>query len=248
MKHIYLFILLTVTAGSTFAQNAYTISTKLVAVADMVTPTNTDVTEDTVEFFNADEYSTIVAPLIVINNSGITKAVKVRRTPLNVVSGSSNFFCWDLCYTPAVSVSGGTVSIPPNDTVFLFYGDYNPNGYSGTSYINYKFFNGSDTTEFASVTVKFTSGTVGVAEEKVAISNVYPNPATTQITFDYVVGQEEGNIVITDLTGKVVRTSILPANSTKHVIDLNGLNDGVYIYSFYSKNKAITTKKFLINK
>lgn len=248
MKNIYLFFLLSISAGLTYAQNDYTISTKLVSVADMVTPINTVVTGDTAEFFNADEYSPIFAPLLVINSGVSSASIKVRRTPLSVVAGSINFFCWDLCYAPATNQSVGTITIIPGDTVALFYADYNPNGNIGTSYVNYKFFNDADTTEFSSVTVKYTSGTVGVEEEKVAISNVYPNPASTQITFDYVVGHEEGNIVITDLTGKVVRTSILPAYSTKHVIDLNGLNEGVYIYSFYSKNKAIATKKFIVRK
>lgn len=248
MKQIYLFILLVITAGSTFAQGAYTISTKLVAVADMVTPTNTDVTEDTVEFFNADEYTTIFAPLLVINSGTGSDSVKVKRTVLSVVPGTTNFFCWDLCYSAGTSQSIGTVTIAATDTVTVFSADYNPAGNVGTSYINYKFYNDDDTTEFANVIVKFTSGIVGIEEQQAAISNAYPNPASSQITFDYVVGQNEGNIIITDLTGKVVRTSILPANSTKHVVDLNGLTEGIYIYSFYSKNKAIATKKFLINK
>lgn len=248
MKKLYLIILTIALNGIAFGQNAFTIITPLTSTANLVTPLNTNVTSDTAEFFNADEYATITGPLVVINNSGTLKDVKVRRTQLSIVPSTTNFFCWDLCYTSSVNLSGGTVPIAGNDSVFVFYGDYDPAGNAGTSYVNYKFFNGTDTTEFASVTVKFTSGTVGIEEETTAIKNVYPNPASSIINFDFVLAQGKGSIVITDLTGKVVRSTNLPAGSTRHTFSLDGLNEGVYIYTLYEGNKAISTKKFIINK
>lgn len=248
MKKLYLLGIFSLLTMKVFSQNAYTLNTRLVATQDMVTPTNTIVNGDTVEFFNSDEYSAIVSPLIVINNNGSTHNVKVRRTQLSMVPGAISFFCWDLCYAPATSLSGGTVAVPANDSVFVFYADYNALGNSGTSYVQYKFFNDLDSTEFASVVVKYTSGTVGIEEQASVISNVYPNPASSLINFEYVLEHGNGSIVITDLTGKVVRTATLPVNSTRHTFGLEGLNDGIYIYTFYEGNKTISTKKFIINK
>jgi hypothetical protein len=248
MKKLYLSILAVCVTGLSFAQNAFTISTPLTATTDLVTPLGTNVTSDTAEFFTADEFSSIIGPLVIINNGGSAKDVKVRRTQLNVVPGSSNFFCWDLCYTSIVSVSGGTVNIAGNDSVFVFYADYDPAGNSGSTYVNYKFFDANDTTQFASVTVKFTAGTVGIEEEAAVIANVYPNPASQFINFDYTLGNHKGSIAISDLTGKIVKNMNLPENSTKQVIGLDGLNDGIYIYTFYSDGKAISTKKFIIKK
>jgi hypothetical protein len=248
MKKLYVSILAVCVSGLSFAQNAFTISTPLTATNDLVTPLATNVTGDTAEFFNADQFSSIIGPLVIVNPAGTGKDVKVRRTQLSVVPGSSNFFCWDLCYTSIVSVSGGTVNIAANDSVFVFYADYDPAGNSGSTYVNYKFYNNSDTTQFASVTVKFTSGTVSIEEEAAVIANVYPNPASQLINFDYTLGNHQGSISISDLTGKVVKSVNLPENSAKHVISLDGLTDGIYIYTFYSDGKAISTKKFIIKK
>src|SRR5687768_16780888 len=246
MKKLYIAFLLVSLSGISFAQSTFIISTKLTPVADMVTAQGTDVTGDTVEFFNSDEYSLITAPLMVVNPNGTTKTIRVRRTILSVISGSSNYFCWDLCYSPGVSVSG-TLPVAANDTnVSNFYADYDPLGNSGTTYINYKFYNDGDTTEFASTTVKFTSGTVGIEDQELIISNVYPNPASDFINFDYILGNHKGKITIADMTGKTVRSAILPEGSTKHSFSLEGLTEGIYIYTFYGDNKAISTRKFII--
>ena len=251
MKKFYSVALLALlSCGLAFGQNAFIISTPITATADLVTPLGTDVTSDTAVYFNSDATNTLTGSLMVINPSGTAKAVKVRRTQLSVVSGSDNFFCWDLCYTSIVSVSGGTVNIPANDTVFVFYGDYEPNGYVGTTYINYKFYNNADTTQFASATIQYGSGLSGIEDQSVAtISNVYPNPASQYITFDYSLGNStNGSITIADITGKIVRSANLNDNTAKQVINLDGLNDGIYIYTFYSSGKAISTKRFIIKK
>ena len=248
MKKVYLLVIIAIYGTLVFSQSAFTIITPVNPTADLVTPTDTDVTSDTAEYFNSSPSSTIVAPLLVINNSGLTIDVKVRRTVLSVVPGSVNFFCWDLCYAPGTSVSGGTVSIAAGDTAFLFYADYNPSGNSGTSYIKYKFYNNVDSTEFASATIKYTSGTVGIEDEEMGVTNVYPNPASQYINFDYSIGSNKSSISIADITGKIVRNINLQENSSKQVIGLDGLTDGIYIYTFYVNGKAISTKKFIIKK
>jgi hypothetical protein len=249
MKKLYLGILLaTFTLGSSFAQNTFIISTPLVGNADLVTPTGTDVTGDTAEYFNSGLINLITAPLMIINPTGSQISVKIRRTQLSIISGSSNYFCWDLCYSPTTSVSSGTVTIPANDTVHVFYADYDPQGNGGTSYIRYKFFNTVDSTEFSEATVKYTSGTIGIEDEEVVLSKVYPNPASEFICFDYNIGNNEGTLTVADMTGKIVRTMNISANTNKQTINLDGLTSGIYIYAFHVNGKAISTKKFIIKK
>jgi hypothetical protein len=249
MKKLYVAIVLaTLTLGTSFAQNTFIISTPLVGNADLVTPAGTDVTGDTAEYFNSGLINLITAPLIIVNPTASSITVKIRRTQLSLISGSSNYFCWDLCYSPATSVSSGTVTIAAGDTATVFYADYDPQGNGGTSYIKYKFFNATDSTQYSSATIKYTSGTIGIEDEEVSLSKVYPNPATDFIIFDYNVGTSDGTITIADLTGKIVKTIVVGAGTNKQTINLDGLTNGVYIYAFHVNGKAIATKKFIIKK
>jgi hypothetical protein len=248
MKKLYLGILMIAIGGISFGQNAFIIRTPIAPNSDMVTANDIIVTNDTVVYFNADEYADVSGGLFqVINPSGSSMDVKVRRTTLTTIPGAANFFCWDLCFTPPVSVSGN-VTIASGDTAKVFTPDYQPQGSSGTTFVKYKFYNSADTTQYSTLIVKFVSGTVGIEDEELTISNVYPNPANLFINFDYTLGNHRGKITIADMTGKIVRTAILPENSTKQVIGLEGLTEGIYIYTFYGDNKAISAKKFIINK
>ncbi len=248
MKKFYILIVAGCLSGAAFAQSSLTAITPVAGAPDMVTAPNMLMDGDTAEFTTLGVINTIQGRLSIINTTGASKTVKVRRTVLSAVPGSSNLFCWDLCYSPSTSLSSGSVTIAPGDTTMLFYGDYEPNGFAGTSYIRYKFFNQADTTDAVSITIKFTAGSLSIEDEPVVLANVYPNPASQFINFDYTIGNNNASISIADMTGKIVKNINLPENSTKQVISLDGFMDGIYIYTFYADNKAIATKKFIVRK
>jgi len=74
--------------------------------------------------------------------------------------------------------------------------------------------------------------------------NVYPNPFTDVTTVSF---SEAGNynLVVVDLTGKVVLTTV-NAGANKVNLDLSALNNGVYILKIVDANGATTTKKLML--
>jgi hypothetical protein len=58
---------------------------------------------------------------------------------------------------------------------------------------------------------------------------VYPNPATTTLQFEYNKG---GNVVLSDITGRKIRTVELPGYTDRKWIDIIDLTAGIYIYEY----------------
>jgi len=72
--------------------------------------------------------------------------------------------------------------------------------------------------------------TSGLFEENLSLE-MYPNPVEQQLTIQATL--TEGIIVVTDFTGKVIVEKSLC--SDEQVIDLEGLDSGIYLLAVYSK-------------
>lgn len=74
--------------------------------------------------------------------------------------------------------------------------------------------------------------------------NVYPNPFTDITTVSF---SEAGNynLVVVDLTGKVVLATV-NAGASKVSLNLSALNNGMYILKIVDANGATTTKKLVL--
>jgi len=83
----------------------------------------------------------------------------------------------------------------------------------------------------------------------------YPNPGKNVITFDFTILQnqefDQGNIVICELSGKVIEIIPINNNSIGHYkikwdipLDLQG----IYIYSIELNNRSVTSNKMIITK
>lgn len=88
------------------------------------------------------EFGEMVCHVIVRNNTENEVNVMLRKTVVNEVEGSENYFCWGECYMPDVEVSAAAVAIPANGTtqVDQFGGHYMPNDNAGITDIKYTFF------------------------------------------------------------------------------------------------------------
>lgn len=74
---------------------------------------------------------------------------------------------------------------------------------------------------------------------------VFPNPAKNLVNFQ-VDGLENGNIVISSITGQVVVNTTI---SGTEKVDVSNLNNGVYIYKVVDANgEVVKTNKLVINK
>ncbi|MBW6483850.1 MAG: T9SS type A sorting domain-containing protein, partial [Vicingaceae bacterium] len=74
---------------------------------------------------------------------------------------------------------------------------------------------------------------------------VYPNPTAGQVTFEYSLKENNAQIVITDIMGKVVSSvKINGDNRTK--IDLSNFPKGVYLYKVIGQTKVILSDKIIL--
>jgi hypothetical protein len=256
MKKFYLVAILNLIGLTAFSQTPFKIMTPVGGAPDLLTPGGIDVSGDTVVYCNEDLDSSIIVQgkLWIVNQSGASINGAVRRYEECMVNGTENYFCWDICWSAAVSVSG-PMTIANGDTAKFFYGDYKSLGNEGASIIRYRFFNDDTPANFNEVYIKFHVGgsclaiadcNVGLDEEEPYLSSVYPNPASDQINFEYNTAGKDGSIQIYDITGKQVRNYVVNSGSTKSTIGLEGLHSGIYFYTLNISGKPLATKKFII--
>jgi hypothetical protein len=95
-----------------------------------------------------------------------------------------------------------------------------------------------------------TNGTVGTIDQFVAgnESNVYPNPASDNVTVELTLSESADNVGITftNALGQVVKTQSIgrvQANvENKTTVNVNNLSSGVYFYTIHADGKKTTGK------
>jgi len=196
----------------------------------------------------------LVAHMSVKNVSSETLTLLCRKIELEVVPGTSNVFCWGICYAPSVYLSPLTVVLGPGETTDEFSGHYMPNLIEGMNKMCYSFFPESSPNDSTYFYVDFWSTeSVGISEpsnNSVFVSNPYPNPATSQVTFDYNLpeGTQSAVINIHNLLGAKVKEIIISGFNGKTTIDVNDLNDGIYFYSVNVDNEILETKRLVVSR
>lgn len=91
----------------------------------------------------------------------------------------------------------------------------------------------------------------GATQVKSALLQNYPNPFIGSTTIEAYVLEtaKEAHIIITDLTGKTIKTIyLLERGKTSVVVDANGLSEGIYIASLYTDGSASGSIKLISNK
>ncbi|OFY47495.1 MAG: hypothetical protein A2W85_02190 [Bacteroidetes bacterium GWF2_41_31] len=190
---------------------------------------------------------------IVTNNTTAAINVKVRRTNLDVVAGSENYFCWVLCYEPANDISSEFLEMAPGASSGLEYfsGHYTPLGHSGTSAVEYMFYDMNDVSINQKFIVKYTSSPTAIDEsilKGVHFSAIYPNPAINFVSLNYtlVPGVKSASIRISNILGTVVSEMNLNLNSNSTRVDVSQLDGGIYFYSVILNGERLSTKKLVI--
>ena len=92
------------------------------------------------------------------------------------------------------------------------------------------------------IPVTLTVGEVSVIENGDAAYEVYPNPATSQVT---VKGENLNSLAIYNVAGQLVR--IVTLDSVVNTIDMN-VEAGVYFFSVYDNNGNNSVQRVVITK
>lgn len=196
----------------------------------------------------------IVSHITVKNTSDQDLVVKCRKQEIEVNPGTSNTFCWGLCYAPTVFLSPLTITIPAGDTTQEFSGHYMPQTNAGMTKMCYSFFpvsNPNDSTYFyVNYNAVLNVGIYDPALEEAFVSNPYPNPASSQVSFDYSLpsGTRQAEINIHNLLGARVKQVFVAGQEGKISFNVQDLNDGIYFYSVKVNNQITETKRLVISR
>lgn len=180
--------------------------------------------------------------------------VRVMRITEDTVPGTDNYFCWEQCYEPPVSVSPTTMSIAPGQRIDQFYADYKPNGIDGASALTYCFYDDANEADSVCVTVRFLITQVGIEDvfgtNESAVSSAYPNPAKDVVKINYGLkaGWNKAEVVVYSMLGSKVREIDLTEDQGTLKMNVSSLPSGMYFYSLMVDDKAISTKKMLVTK
>ncbi len=197
--------------------------------------------------------TTIKAQIYIVNSTGDTLSYKVKKEEINVLSGTTNTFCFNnQCYPPFVFESPTALNILPGDTSKPadLYGEYSPNDVVGTSVIRYTIFNANDTTDYTTVEVTYNAETTSYHEPiytKAELSNPFPNPATNYTKFNYHFPFEFNNarLELRNIIGSVVKEVAINDRQGTFVLELDDVNDGVYFYTLIIDSRVILTRKLI---
>ena len=115
----------------------------------------------------------------------------------------------------------------------------------GSHLITYTYTDGNGCENSASQTV-VVDDCLSLKEEIEALFNVFPNPASNELTIVGGVATIE-SVVLYDATGRVVLTNDNIASAQQILLNVSSLSNGVYTVSIYSDNKAQHTRVVINN-
>ncbi len=86
------------------------------------------------------------------------------------------------------------------------------------------------------------------SNDKLTVSNIYPNPADDFASIDYVIAASLGEAKITfySVLGNEMKEEILDKDQRKIRVSTREWNNGIYLYQLSSEGKSLVTKKLLV--
>jgi hypothetical protein len=182
---------------------------------------------------------------VTINNiSTSAKSVLVERRVNNLAPGHVSYFCWGNCYTPSVSLSTDTVLIGAGSDTDVFKGDLETNNNLGVSLVTYCFFDVNNQSDSVCVdfVYDFTLGTEVLGDGKI-VHQVYPNPATDEITLSYTIpaNTNKAQLVVLDILGREVAKLNITEPKGEIKMSVKDLEPGQYVYLINTDGKNLSS-------
>lgn len=191
-------------------------------------------------------------------------SVVIEKVEISLVPGSTNSFCWGNCYGPdtfispiPVELAGGALSGQNgglDDLSFHHLIDPNwsgdPSQYVvGTSVVQYYAYPENNPSDRVMIEVWFAYNAETVAEISNSFGHAYPNPATSQVSFNYTVNSSDDVMVsVYNLLGQEVKSQRLSSTDSRVVIATDGMQSGIYFCSFSVDGQVVATEKFIVKK
>ncbi len=86
------------------------------------------------------------------------------------------------------------------------------------------------------------------ANEKLLVSNIYPNPADEYAYLDYSVSTQVNEVKVTfyNIFGSEIKEEILDKDQRKLRVSIKDWPNGIYLYQLSADGKSLVTKKLLV--
>jgi len=88
------------------------------------------------------------------------------------------------------------------------------------------------------------------ANDKIVVSNLYPNPANDYVDIDYQISGSfaEAKISLYNILGQEVKELVLEKDQRNLRLYLKELNNGLYIYQLIVDGRALASKKLILRR
>lgn len=188
----------------------------------------------------------------VTNVSSQTVSITVEREELEIVEGTMNYFCWEQCYSPEVSVSPTDIEIAPGETVNNFYADYRSMGIAGTSTMRYCFYPTSAPENRTCTDISFIASfptAIGDKQQAERFSEAYPNPALsgfTKFKYNPTASTTKAYVAVYDILGSEVKRVDLTNKSGVITLNTADLETGIYILSLYENQHLSQSNRLVV--
>lgn len=187
------------------------------------------------------------------------KPVRLRILKLDnkIKSGQLSYFCLgNECVDGITNEITTEIIILPGQIIQDFISVLEPGLRESTSTITYRFINADDPTDITDFSVNYlveSDNSKGILfyDNKIRISNLYPNPVDKIAIFDYQLDLEDESktkIVFQNVLGSIISEYELQKFENKIKISTESLNPGVYFYTLQVDNQNLVTKKFIIKR
>ena len=190
----------------------------------------------------------MVAEWPVTNISDVQISVKCSRSVIAEVAGTSNYFCWGVCYGETTNVSLLAQTIQASDTNHTFYAHYKPLGNPGQTIIRYCFFNTANPADQACQNVSFcyeSDCAMEVSEQnstKFELVGSNPLKGLSFINYRLHAGETQGQLLITNLQGELVKKSVVKGNSGSILLNAQDFASGIYHFTLMTSKGSETLR------
>lgn len=183
--------------------------------------------------------------------------VLVKKEVIKSVEGTANFFCWGSCLGPDALVSPMSKEVGANAVSlegllsFHYQPDSNWEGtyHVGTTVVKYYAYPEDNPEDKACLEVWFAYGATSISEQSVSFSHAYPNPASSEVRFNYQLSTADVvSVSVYNLLGQEVMSQELDGMQGQAVLSVADLNDGIYFCNLMVNGQAMKTEKFIVKK
>lgn len=207
---------------------------------------------ETIECTN-DEYGfgEYIQHMQVRNNTAEPMKVLIEKEVVQDLEGVMNYFCWGMCYSPDIIVSPNAVEVAANslNTDDLSFHALYEEPVFGDVIVKYYAYNERNPEDKACVIVRFRKSGVGVAENRIELGHAYPNPASSVVHFNYVLGMGSNvSVSVYNLLGQEVMSQQLNSLQGMVMFSVANLNEGIYFCNLIVNGQAVKTEKFVVKK